>query len=423
MPPNTTGPPILIVGAGLAGLCSALHLQRAGHRVRILEASEAPGGRVRTDQVEGFALDRGFQVLLSSYPEARATLDLPALGLGRFVPGALIWNGRKLVKVADPMRRPQDLVATLGSGMASVGDAWRLLRWRLRSLGRSPADWLQEDDTLDAEAALRADGFSNRMIEGFWRPFLGGVLLDRELRASRRTLDFLFAMFATGAAALPRGGMGAISEQLAGRLAPGTLQTSRRVVDVEPGAVRLDSGERITGSTVVMASDPSSAARLLPDLPVPEMRRTGCLYLDAPRSAGALAARHLVLDGVGAGPVNHLCMPSQVAEGYAPEGRTLVSASLLGDALEQGDDALEKSARDQIRGWFGPGVDDWRTLRLVRVQEALPAQPPGPFAAVEKPARLDDGLFVAGDHRNLASIQGAMASGRATARAVADSLA
>lgn len=419
-----SGPaPVLIVGGGLAGLSCAIGLQQRGRPVRVLEAGDRPGGRVRTDRLGGFALDRGFQVLLTSYPEVQATLDLAELELGRFVPGALVWDGARLRTLVDPMRRPRALAATLTSRLATPGDAARVLRWRLRGRGGTPSDATAGPDDLDAAAALRAEGFSERLIERFWRPFLGGVLLDRDLGASRRSLDFLFRMFATGDAALPAGGMGALPARLAARLAPGVLQCNTRVAAIEPWAVRLASGERIEGSAVVVASDPTTAHRLLPGLEVPPMRRVGCLYFDAPAGSAPPVSRHLVLDGEGTGPVNHLCLPSEVAAGYAPAGHTLVSASVLSPALAESDDTIEVAARAQLRRWFGDRVARWRTLRLVRVEEALPAQTPGAFAARERPARVADGLFVAGDHRDLASIQGAMASGRRAAEAVAAALA
>ncbi len=423
MPPAAPSAPVLVVGAGLSGLATALHLQRRGHAVRVFEASDRPGGRVRTDAVEGFALDRGFQVLLDSYPEARATLDLPALELGRFVPGAMVWNGARFVRVVDPLRRPRDAWATLGSGLVSAGDALRLAPWLAGTLRRGADGWKATPDELDVEAALRARGFSRALIEGFWRPFLGGVLLDRELRASQRSLSFLLRSFATGHATLPAGGMGRLPEQLAARLAPGTIEYRTPVAEVTPGAVRLEGGDRVEGAAVVVASDPAVAGRLVPSLTPPPMREVGCLYLDAPSETAPPVTSHLVLDGTGEGPVNNLCLPSAVAAGYAPAGRTLISATILADALDASDDAIDKRAREQLRGWFGDAVDGWRTLRLVRVKEALPAQTPGPYAARERTPRLDDRLYVAGDHRDVASIQGAMASGRRAASAVAEALA
>jgi protoporphyrinogen oxidase len=278
-------------------------------------------------------------------------------------------------------------------------------------------------DGGDVEAALRSRGFSRALIEGFWRPFLGGVLLDRELSASRRSLAFLLRSFALGRACLPAGGMEAMPMQLAARLREGTLETGTAVTEVSPRSVRLERGDSVEGAAVVIAADPSVAGRLVPGLKTPPMRRVGCLYLDAPRATAPAVGNHLVLDGTSEGVINNLCLPSEVAAGYAPEGRTLVSATVLSHALDATDDAIEKRARSQLRTWFGDDVDTWRTLRMVRIAEALPAQTPGPWAARERSPYLAEGLFVAGDHCDVGSIQGALASGRRAGMAVADALA
>jgi phytoene dehydrogenase-like protein len=403
----------------MSGLCCALHLQRRGHAVSIFEAADAPGGRVRTDRVDGFLLDRGFQVLLTHYPEARAMLDLRALELGHFAPGAIVRVGERFGRVADPFRRPADALRSLFSGIASPLDGMRVARLR-RRVRRGEPERLLEADSRSTLDALRAEGFSERILERFFRPFLGGVLLDRELRSSSRALEYLFRMFAEGEAALPAGGMQAIPHQLAGRLAPGTLRTRAPVARLETGGVQLASGEYVDAAAVVVATAARAAAKLVPGLAVPEARPAVCLYFDAPRAPRV--GDFLVLDGNGEGPVNELCVPSAVAPGYAPPGRALVSASALAPEA-RADAELERAARAQLTRWFGAEVSDWRLLRIDRIPDALPFQPPGPFEPAQRRARLAERLFVCGDHRDLASLQGAMASGRRAAEEVAGALA
>jgi phytoene dehydrogenase-like protein len=386
--------------------------------VLLLEADDEVGGRVRTDRVDGFLIDRGFQVLLTAYPEARDMLDLDALRLGRFAPGAVVRIGHRFARVADPFRRPGDALRTLFSGVATPLDALRIARLR-RRVCRGTPQALLEGASADLVDALRAEGFSERIIERFFRPFLGGVLLDRELRGSRRALEFLFRMFAEGDAALPTHGMGAIPAQLAARLAPGTLRTGARVARLDRSVVVLEGGERIQASAIVVATTARAAARLVPGLPVPEVNPACCLQFDAPRAPGV--GDFLVLDGNGEGPVNELCVPSEVAPSYAPLGRALVSASVL--APVPGDDgALEAAARRQLTDWFGPEVSSWRLLRIDRIPDALPSQPPGPFEPAARGAQLDERLFICGDHRDIASLQGAMASGRRAAAEAAGAL-
>jgi phytoene dehydrogenase-like protein len=263
---------------------------------------------------------------------------------------------------------------------------------------------------------LHAEGFSAGMIEAFFRPFFGGILLDRSLSASSRMLEFVFRMMSEGDVTIPAAGMGAIPEQMARRLPEGTVRLAARVADVSPREVRFESGETMAAGAVVVATEGPEAARLL-GLPAPGSRPVTCLYFAAERAP--VEEPILVLDGDGAGPVNNLCFPSQVAPSYAPAGATLVSASVVGGAAgDAGEGALEAAVRAQMEAWFGPQVRGWRHLRTDHVRHAQPEQRPGALEPVERPVRLDSGLFVCGDHRDTASLHGAMLSGRRAAEAV-----
>ncbi|MCK6459110.1 MAG: FAD-dependent oxidoreductase, partial [Planctomycetes bacterium] len=214
---------VAVVGAGLAGLRCALGVHRAGLSCAVLEASDAVGGRVRTDLVQGFRLDRGFQVFLTAYPEAQAVLDYGALRLRPFAPGALVRRGGSFERLGDPFRRPRDLWGTLRARVGTTGDKLRVLRLRHRLRGKAPEEILSAAQTT-ALATLERDGFSGGMIDGFFRPLFGGVFLDRSLGTSSRMLEFVFAMFARGEVALPEEGMGAIPAQLASMLPAGTVR-------------------------------------------------------------------------------------------------------------------------------------------------------------------------------------------------------
>ncbi len=308
---SETKPDVVIVGAGLAGLACALRLHETGARVRVLEASDGVGGRVRTDVVDGFRLDRGFQVLLTAYPEARRVLDYPALDLRPFLPGALVRHSSRFHEFSDPWRRPSRLWPTLTAGVGTLADRFRMVRFRGRTQRGSLEDLFLRPETSAAER-LHAEGFSAEMIDAFFRPFFGGILLDRSLSASSRMLEFVFRMMAEGDVALPAAGMGAIPEQMAARLPAGTIRLGARVASAGPREVRLDSGEAIGGDAVVIATEGPEAARLA-GLPAPGSRPVTCLYFAAERAP--VAEPILVLDGDGTGPVNNLCFPTQVAPG------------------------------------------------------------------------------------------------------------
>jgi phytoene dehydrogenase-like protein len=408
----------VIVGGGVAGLACATQLHRSGVSFVLLEASDGLGGRMRTDVVDGFLLDRGFQVLLTSYPEAQRVLDMAALDLHELYPGALVRAEGRFHRVADPFRRPLDAIAAARAPVARIRDYRALARLRARTKVASIEQLLSRRETTALET-LQASGLSDRIVERFFRPFLGGVFLDAELETSSRLLDFVLHMFGTGFAALPAEGMGAIPAQLASDLPAEALRVGSRVEQLE-GQTAILADERIEARALVVATEGEEAGRLLAGrVRKPEPRGTTCLYFaaNAPPVEGPL----LVLDGEGTGPVNSLCVLSEVASSYAPDGAALISASVIGMPAD-GDADLEGAVRAQLSAWFGIQVDGWRHLRTYRIPRALPAQAPPALELTDRAVRLAPGLFVCGDHRDTASIQGALASGRRAAQAVLEEL-
>ena len=399
---------VVVVGAGLAGLSAARRLHEAGRAVVVLESSDGVGGRVRSDLVEGYRLDRGFQVVLTAYPELGAQFDLEALDIRCFEPGAMVWDGRRLSAVGDPLRRPRTLVPTLTAPIGSVGDKLRVLRQRLR-LGRaSAADLLRGEDVATIDA-LRSDGFSDRMIERFFRPLVGGIQLDPSLRTSRRMFDVILRSLITGDVGVPARGMGAIPEQLAGRLPAGTIHLGTPVAAVAPGEVVVDGHGKIAATSIVVATDGPSAVDLV-GLPVVASNPATCVWFAADRPP--ISERYIVLDPTGAGPATNIAVMTNVAPEYSPDESALIAAACPGVL----DPAAEPTVRAQLRAIFGAPVDGWRHLRTDAIEHGQPRQYP-PFAPKQRVA-LGDGLFVCGDHRDTASIQGALYSGRRCATAV-----
>jgi phytoene dehydrogenase-like protein len=404
----------VVVGAGLAGLNCARELVRHGRTVRVFEAAEAVGGRIRTDLHEGYRLDRGFQVLQTAYPEARAALDYAALDLRAFVPGALIRHGGRFHRIGDPWRQPLRALPTLFSPVGSLADKWRLARLRRRLLATG-IDRLYAGPETSIGARLGELGFSAAMIERFFRPFLAGVFFDPALSVSSHAFDFIFRAFAAGDTALPAQGMGAIPAQLAEALPAGAVYTSANVTQIDPGAVRLESGEHISAEAIVLATDSVAAARLLGDPVPPATRGTTCIYFSA--KSPPIDEPILVLNGSGEGPVNSLVVPTLLSAHYAPAGETLVAVNVLG-IDRRGDQALTAAVLAQLRDWFGASVAGWQHLRTYRIVEALPLQTPPIRHPHAHDPRRGDGLYVCGEYGNATSINWALYSGRRAAEAI-----
>jgi len=404
---------VVVIGGGLAGLAAARTLHEAGVDVHVVEAADAVGGRVRTDDVDGFLLDRGFQVILTAYPELERQFDVDALDLCPFDPGALVWMNGRGHEVSDPFRRPSSLVSTAVAPVGSVLDKARIAFLRRRVKSGRAADLLRGDD-LTTCAVLERAGFSTTMLERFFRPLVGGIQLDPELTASRRMFDVVFRMLAEGDTAVPASGMQRLPEQLASRLPASRLHLSTEVRHVAPRSATLSDGSSITATAVVVATEGPVAHRLVPIAHV-ESRSVSCVYFDAP--AAPTSSKAIVLDGDGLGPVLNVAVMSNISPFYAPSGRHLIAAALPG--ILDGD--LEVAARTQLTAMFGRSVDDWRHLRTYRIPHGQPDQSP-PFSP-KKRVDLGDGLFVCGDHRDTASIQGALFSGRRTGEAVRSWLA
>lgn len=409
--------PIVIIGAGLAGLCCALDLQEAGREFLIVEASDRVGGRVKTDVVEGFKLDRGFQVLLDSYPEVNRRIDLARLNLRKFEPGALVRYKGEFHSVTDPFRRPLAAIPTVFTPIGTLFDKLRVGLIRADVL-KDASEKLFEREEITTLERLTTAGFTDSLIERFFRPFLGGIFLERELKTSSRMFDFVFWMFSMGSACLPAEGMQAIPRALAKKLAAENIRFNTKVASVGDGVVTLESGEAIEAAATVIATDAPAAARLLGKPETPKGVGVTCIYFSVPLAP--LTDAVLILNGDGTGPINNICFPTRIAPSYGPEGTDLASISVLGTGHDAS--ALLAEVRDQLADWFGREVDEWKHLATYEIDYALPSQEPPALTPAEREVRVRPGVYVCGDHIDNASIQGAMVSGGRAARAVIDDL-
>lgn len=405
---------ILIVGGGLSGLACANRLHEAGVEALLLESSDDVGGRVRTDLEQGFLLDRGFQVYLSAYPEAGRQLNLAALNLRRFKPGTLIFKDGRFRRMMDVFRCPQYALSTAFQPIGTLRDKLRVGRLRFQA-GRVSLDEIAAHEDTTTENFLRQCGFSESMIDGFFRPFYGGIFLERDLRTSSRMFEFTFKMFAEGYATLPAKGMQEIPRQLVGRLPIDTVRLNAPVRSVEARGAMLESGESLTADAVVVATDGATAARLVlgGQTSAVNWRSTTGIYYSA--ASSPLKEAIIALNGNIGGLVNNVCVPSDVSTGYAPEGKSLISVSLLG--LPDFSD-LERRVLTELEAWFGPEVRTWQHLRTYRIPHALPEQRPSDSRAASAGFQVHDGVYVCGDHCTSASIDGALLSGRRAAEQI-----
>lgn len=404
---------VVIVGAGLAGLSASRYLIAAGFDVHILEASDGVGGRVRTDHVDGFTLDRGFQIMLTAYPELSKQFDVEALNLQPFDPGALVWINGKGKVFSDPLRRPTSFLATALAPIGSVVDKMRLGTLRLSVTRGSGASLLARSDITTAQM-LRDRGFSRKMIQRFFTPLVGGIQLDPQLTASRRMFDVVFRMLNQGDAVVPAAGMSAISEQLASHTPSERIHLNTRVISANAHSVVTAVGHTISAKAVVVAVEGPVASQLT-GITMMKSRSVGCVYFAS--DAAPTDKKLIILDGTGNGPVLNIAVMSNVSPSYAPPGQHLIAAALPGYTA----DDIEDVARHQLQSMFGAQVASWRHLRTYRIEHGQPDQSP-PFTP-KKNQHLANGVFVCGDHRDTASTQGALFSGRRCAELVRDLLA
>jgi len=410
---NNTQSDILIIGGGLSGLTAARVLRSAGREVKILEASDVPGGRVRTDKVNGYLFDRGFQVLLTAYPEARHFLDYKALDLRSFSPGSIILNHSGIDEIGDPLREISSLFRTLKSPVGSLKDKFRLLFLRLKLAGINIDEIFSKQETTTFQY-LETAGFSERIISDFFAPFLSGIYLEQKLETSSRMFEFVFKMFSEADTAIPAKGMGMIPAQLASGLSAEELILNERVLNIEGKEVRTASGRTYVAKIILIATAADS-------IPVPfqpnriEKKSVTCMYFSADN-----APYHKALIALNANKgrlVNNIAVLTNVSADYAPEGKSLISVSLTDKMKFIKPESLELNIKEELKFWYLDCIN-WEHLKTYHIPFALPDNKHVTNDILPASLRINDTTFMCGDHLLNGSINAAMKSGRLAAESI-----
>jgi phytoene dehydrogenase-like protein len=414
---------VVVIGGGLAGLVAAQRLSANGIDVTLFEGASDVGGRVGSDEINGFILDNGFQVLFPSYPAVKEELDLNALDLCSFRPGAILVRPGQRSTLADPFRDPRALTETLFNQEVSIGDKLRILRLRW-DLQRKSIDEIETTDDRSIDEILQTRGFSSAFRTNFAAPFYGGITLDRSLSTSRFVFEYTFKMLTESSAAVPADGMRAIPRQLAGtaRSEGASIECAMPVDTVianGPDQVTIETAsETLEADAAVVATDPASAKSLTGCEAIPT-DGLGCVtqYFSLPKTQQLDTGGRLLLNAADQRP-NQIAVLSDVAPAYAPRNEHLLSATFLGEQADS-DEELAAAVREALASWYPENnFGGLSLLRTDRIPFAQPEQSPGfrgRRPAVDEPAGQ---VYLAGDYLEWGSIQGAMESGQRAAETV-----
>ncbi|MEM9546067.1 MAG: NAD(P)/FAD-dependent oxidoreductase [Bacteroidota bacterium] len=400
---------VIIIGGGLSGIMAARQMHQSGIDFLMLEASDRIGGRIKTDVVDGFRLDHGFQVLLTAYPEAQNTLDYAALDLKLFDPGALLlYSNGSQDTIGDPLRRFSSLFPTLFSKAGNLIDKMKILRLRNRLAQLSVEDLFRQEEKTTLEVLQGEYGFSSTMIDNFFKPFFAGIFLEKDLKTSRRMFDFVFKMFGKGAAAIPNLGMEQIPISLAKELPEKSILTNTRVDRIENQTVYLTDGSSFSSPHIIIATE---ATGLIQDFKPFNKTHQSTTHVHFTADEAPFSKKLIALNTSHKRIVNNLCVINSIAAGYSTSDKALISLSIVGKT-EKKEEEMLKDIKKELKTWFGSSVETWEHLHTRRVDYALPNQYNVSNSALPAELKIREGLYVCGDHLANGSINAAMNVGR-----------
>ena len=406
---------IIIIGAGLAGLSAAVHLHRQGRKVLILEATDRAGGRIKTDSQDGFLLDRGFQVLLTAYPETLELLNYKDLNLKKMLPGATVLYDGGQFEIADPFRRPSAAFATLFAPVGTLKDKINTL-WLKNKLQKLTIEEIFEQPEQTTAKQLIDYGFSSKMIQRFYAPFLSGIFLENKLTTSRRMFDFVMKMFSDGDVAIPALGMEEIPKQLVAMLPEGSIQINTKVTAIAGKNVTTADGTVMEANQILLATTATELTKeFFPKQKMTSHQVTN-IYFEAKDTPTKKAV--VVLNASTTKKwVNNLTVMTNVSEAYAPKGKFLISVSYNGIPTIT-DAILAENMKQELKQWYGNKVETWKMIKGYRIEYALPTQESVRNEIAASEIKLSDSLYICGDNLLNGSINAALKTGRLAAEAM-----
>jgi len=398
---------IHIVGAGISGLIAAQVLENHGYHPVVIEATDRAGGRVKTDLVNGYQLDQGFQVLLTSYPAAQKYLDFESLDLQLILPGASIFKNSTQKIIGDPLKKISLLLPTLLSGIGSFSDKLKILKLnnklKKKTLSEIFAD--KEQSTL---AYLKDFGFSNEIIKDFFKPFFSGIFLESKLETSSRMFEFIYKMFGEGYAALPKAGMESIPKQLSQNLKHTLFKFNTKVTAIKDKELTLEDNTKLESHFTIIATD---AHQLLANLKNQSTEWKSCdtLYFE---SKDRIIKKQLIglIPNEGA-LINNIFYHTSLATASSPD-KELLSATVI-DNQNLDNETLIERVKGELKAYCG--IADCTFIKHYKIPRALPNLTNVQNEMLPSETRLTTSVFLAGDTQLNGSLNAAMISGERAA--------
>ncbi|WP_046756210.1 FAD-dependent oxidoreductase [Kordia jejudonensis] len=405
---------IYIIGAGISGLIAANVLEKNGFYPHIIEATDRAGGRVKTDVINGYQLDHGFQVLLTAYPAAQAYLDYKTLDLQEFLPGATIFTNGNAKTLGDPLRNFSLLFPTLFSGIGTFSDKLKILKLNTAVKKKSVTEIFEQPETSTL-THLQKLGFSDEMISQFFKPFFSGIFLETKLDTSNRMFEFVYKMFGEGFAALPKAGIEAIPQQLVANLKQTTFHYNTKVKQVEDGKILLENNDVLESHFTIVAAE---ASNLITNLKSQSIAWKSCdtLYFETPKRTiakpliGLIPAEHTLINNI----FYHTSL-----ETASTGAKELLSVTVVTDH-NMAESFLIKKVKEELQ--LHCGIEECTFLKRYEIPKALPNLQQLQYSMLPSETRLTTQTFLAGDVQLNGSLNAAMLAGEAAALGVIEAL-